>query len=1112
MADLENAQLHGYGREHSLNRFCSCELSTTEGKFLCEGDLCVDSTSDSSRYGKDDTGRNIGKKRGRLIEGVDEWVSRHRRNSIVGIEEELSEKQAHCSSNNGHSSSSSNCTSRNSSISSTKRNCSGTSTSSNSSCDSCLSTTSHSSTNDNNDRINKSNCSIRRSRLGKLFRNRPISPSRDSNVSSSAPRTGSRSSRSASSRLSALLLSLKLTSSSNSTIPNKDSVHVNTCTITSSGCRHTCTDVESIVSDGSGVTSSGIGAKEEDRGKIGEKESACIVQRCFPEKIKTSTTNTSSGRKCSSSNIKRLHDPVTTSGNSADGGRVDLLDKSHRVSDRVRNKIREDFVDDSTNLQQTETRLTSVFDTACIGGAVSECSSQTSSTESPSLIVTLPAPDLTTTPGKLPLAASTPVTLGGELSDQDRRPSAADVRSPIHNSLRRFNVFIAAPFRAFKSLTSEPASASSPPNPHRQQKLAQPKYPPRKEQQLQHQHDQHHSQCHRQQQYAAQQIVPQISSLATSTFIGSSDTSSLPSAVVGSTGISLNSGGTLSRMDLVMVPSSLSNYPTKEEGEDGVGTATSETDILGCRRGAEALHCETAVTDIYYSSYSTTDSSYASDIRYHHTDSSRRRINAPSCLSIDCQQSSGCALPPSASRHSHREREEYAVRGENVQSGGGRVSAVFGGRKGDEKGGGNKQKGVLGWGFGSRLSPLSKEVAVWDLEDWKGEVGVAKGGVECSCNRGMNCSCSERAKFARDKSRYTYKHYASKVYAAKDSKESVLKEESNPRKKLKADLSGKVLKLQDHFELKATVGTGTFGRVRLCKMKDSRYSDIPLALKILSKSEVMRLKQVDHVKSEKKILMRIEHPFIVSLIASFQDERRLFMLMEYVNGGELFSYLRKQGNLPPSTAQFYSSELVLAFLYLHSMNIVYRDLKPENLLIDNEGHIKITDFGFAKVVEDRTYTLCGTPEYLAPEIIQSKGHGKSVDWWALGVLLFEMLAGYPPFYDENPFGIYQKVLAGRIDFPRHIDARAKDLIRRLLCHDRTKRLGCLKNGAEEVKRHRWYRSVDWDSCFKRQVPAPYIPAVTHAADTSMYDDYPESTEGSAPLVSHNDQGLFFNDF
>lgn len=309
------------------------------------------------------------------------------------------------------------------------------------------------------------------------------------------------------------------------------------------------------------------------------------------------------------------------------------------------------------------------------------------------------------------------------------------------------------------------------------------------------------------------------------------------------------------------------------------------------------------------------------------------------------------------------------------------------------------------------------------------------------------------------------------------------------------------------FDLRATVGTGTFGRVRVVKIKGS--SDrTPLALKILKKSEVMRLKQVEHVKAERQILSMIEHPFIVNLLATFQDEKRLFMLLEYVNGGELFSYLRKEGRLPNDHAKFYAGEIILAFQYLHSMNIVYRDLKPENLLIDCTGHMKITDFGFAKVVEDRTWTLCGTPEYLAPEIIQSKGHGKSVDWWALGVLMFEILAGYPPFYDENPFGIYQKVLAGRIDFPRHFDVKAKDLIKRLLTHDRTKRYGCLKSGAEDIKKHKWYKGMDWDVMYNRGLPPPFVPNVKAMDDTSMFDRYPESTEGSAPQISQKDQALF----
>eukprot|EP00933_Yihiella_yeosuensis_P006964 TRINITY_DN111820_c0_g1_i1.p1 TRINITY_DN111820_c0_g1~~TRINITY_DN111820_c0_g1_i1.p1 ORF type:complete len:347 (-),score=55.37 TRINITY_DN111820_c0_g1_i1:37-1032(-) len=310
------------------------------------------------------------------------------------------------------------------------------------------------------------------------------------------------------------------------------------------------------------------------------------------------------------------------------------------------------------------------------------------------------------------------------------------------------------------------------------------------------------------------------------------------------------------------------------------------------------------------------------------------------------------------------------------------------------------------------------------------------------------------------------------------------------------------------FDLRATVGIGSFGRVRMVKIKGAG-DRAPMALKILKKFEVIKFKQVEHVKAERTILSMLEHPFIVSMLTSFQDERRLFMLLEFVNGGELFSYVRNEGRLPNDTARFFAGEIVLAVAHMHSMHIAYRDLKPENVLIDCEGHIKITDFGFAKVIlEDKTWTLCGTPDYLAPEIIQTKGHGKSVDWWALGVLTFEMLAGYPPFYDENPFGVYQKVLDGTIHYPRHIDVKAKDLIKNLLIADKTRRLGAQKGGAEDLKRHKWFKGIDWDLLLNRGVQATYVPHVKGHDDVSMYETYPESTESSAPAVSARDQELF----
>ncbi|KAF9162565.1 hypothetical protein BGX20_001681 [Mortierella sp. AD010] len=296
------------------------------------------------------------------------------------------------------------------------------------------------------------------------------------------------------------------------------------------------------------------------------------------------------------------------------------------------------------------------------------------------------------------------------------------------------------------------------------------------------------------------------------------------------------------------------------------------------------------------------------------------------------------------------------------------------------------------------------------------------------------------------------------------------------------------------FELLETLGTGTFGRVYLTKFRqDNSY----YAMKVLKKTEVVRLKQVEHINSEKQILAQVHFPFIVNLFTTFQDDRNLYMLLEYVIGGELFSHLRKAGRFTNDMTRFYAAEIVLAIEYLHSRDIIYRDLKPENLLLDSKGHIKITDFGFAKIVEDRTWTLCGTPEYLAPEIIQSKGHGKAVDWWALGILIFEMLAGYPPFFDDNPFGIYEKILAGRIYFPAHIDPAAKDLIKKLLTSDITKRLGNLKDGSDDIKNHKWFRGVDWEGLYNRTVKAPIEPPYVHPGDTGNFEKYPEVTDDDA---------------
>jgi len=250
------------------------------------------------------------------------------------------------------------------------------------------------------------------------------------------------------------------------------------------------------------------------------------------------------------------------------------------------------------------------------------------------------------------------------------------------------------------------------------------------------------------------------------------------------------------------------------------------------------------------------------------------------------------------------------------------------------------------------------------------------------------------------------------------------------------------------------------------------------ALKVMPKNLIKK------TKSEIEVMRSIDHPFIVKLWNSFEDEENIYLMMEFAAGGELFYHLRDRGRFEEHTARFYASQVIMALEYLHSNNIVFRDLKLENLVLSANGHLKLTDFGFAKNLSDtgRAFTLCGTPEYLAPEIIRGTGYGCSVDWWALGVLLFEMLSGYSPFYSTSPLDIYKNVLSGRIRFPSGMDPVAKDLLKGLLARDPRKRLGTVRNGLSEIRNHPFFNGIQWSAA----TTPPIIPHLSHPGDTTYF--------------------------
>jgi serine/threonine protein kinase len=316
-----------------------------------------------------------------------------------------------------------------------------------------------------------------------------------------------------------------------------------------------------------------------------------------------------------------------------------------------------------------------------------------------------------------------------------------------------------------------------------------------------------------------------------------------------------------------------------------------------------------------------------------------------------------------------------------------------------------------------------------------------------------------------------------------------------------------------------TLGAGTFGRVKLVR---HRASGRALALKVLQKAQIVASGQTRNVLNERNVLLAVNSPFVLRLEATFQDADCLYMLLEYVQGGELFAYLAgsRLGYVPVADARFYGACVLAGLGALHERSIVYRDLKvraqshahaksrcetaaasiprahpppprpappprrpapqPENLMIDRDGFVKIVDMGFAKAVRERTYTLCGTPEYLAPELVLGAGHAAGVDLWAFGVLLFELAAGRSPFADAagDQVAICRNIVRGRYSWPAHVrDGELRDLVARLLVRNVPARLGCRRSGLAELREHAFFAAIDWAALAARRATPPWVPPV-----------------------------------
>lgn len=288
------------------------------------------------------------------------------------------------------------------------------------------------------------------------------------------------------------------------------------------------------------------------------------------------------------------------------------------------------------------------------------------------------------------------------------------------------------------------------------------------------------------------------------------------------------------------------------------------------------------------------------------------------------------------------------------------------------------------------------------------------------------------------------------------------------------------------FNMLKVLGRGSFGKVMLVQKKDTKAL---YAMKSLRKDALLEREQIEHTKTEKMIMQHINHPFLVSLEYAFTTPGKIYFVMGFMKGGELFFHLKESRKFTEERARFYGAQIGLGLGHLHSRNIVYRDLKPENILMDEFGNVYLTDFGMAKMLPEggSTASFVGTPEYLAPEIIACTGHNTMADWWSFGILLYEMMVGIPPFYNQNIQLMYELIQHGDLRFPQRnpLSREAQDIITKLLERDPTRRLGA--RGFDEIKSHAFFEGINWALLEQKKLPTPFQPKISNAMSAENFD-------------------------